>query len=47
MLSRVHSMVRSHRVNVALHRLDHGIVRMLPFLRRFYSGSTLRFRKAG
>lgn len=47
MLSRVHSMVDSYRVNAALHRIDHRLKRLLPFLRRFYSGSTVQFRKAG
>ena len=47
MLSRVHSMVNSHKVNKALHRLDHGILKVMPFLKRFYSGSTVRFQKAG
>ena len=47
MLSRVHSMVNSYKVNKALHRLDHGILKVMPFLKRFYSGSTVRFQKAG
>ena len=47
MISRVHSMVKWRALNQLLHRLDYGILRLLPFLSPLYSGSTLRFVKRG
>jgi len=43
--SRVHSFVKWRGFVRFLHRLDYGIQELLPFLRRFYSGSTIQFRR--